>query len=142
MILPSNLIDQARAWLGVPFLHQGRTRHGADCLGYISALLAELGSQTFLTYLPKTYGRGPQSLLLEGLTRLTREIPLQPAALVLIQWPMTSDASHAGIYTGESLIHCTEENRKVVEHGYRDPWVRRTVSVWALPLVQYLPGEL
>jgi hypothetical protein len=25
----------------------------------------------------------------------------------------------------------------VLEHGYRGPWVARTASVWALPLVTY-----
>lgn len=137
MITPTELTAQARQWLGVPFLHQGRTRFGADCLGYLSALLAELGDATFLDYLPKTYGRGPQRLLLEGLTALTYQRALEAGTLVLIQWPMTEHASHAGLYTGESLIHCTEENGRVVEHGYREPWMRRTVSVWALPGVTY-----
>jgi len=137
VITREQLIAQARQWVGVKFLHQGRSRDGADCLGFISAMLSELGDGVFLNNLPQNYGRSPQAILLESLTRLTHKIPLQPAALVLIQWPMTPYPSHAGIFTGSNLIHCTQENLKVVEHGYRAPWPKRTASVWALPGVTY-----
>jgi cell wall-associated NlpC family hydrolase len=139
MITSAQLIAKAHDWVGVKFLHQGRSRDGADCLGFIAALLSELGNGVFLNNLPENYGRAPQRILLESLTRLTHEIPLQPAALVLIQWPKQEFPSHAGIFTGVNLIHCTEENRKVVEHGFRAPWPKRTASVWALPGVEYLP---
>lgn len=146
MIEPDALIAQARDWVGVRFLHQGRSRHGADCLGFIAAMLAELGSDTGITNLPHNYARSPQTLLIEGLSMLSREIPLQPAALILFQWPSTPDASHAAIYTGTSMIHAYQTERRVVEHGFRGAWVKRAVSYWALPLVRYLPdpsgGEL
>jgi hypothetical protein len=100
-------------------------------------MLSELGNGVFLNNLPENYGRSPQALLLERLTSLTRKIALQPAALVLIQWPKTPWPSHAGIFTGVNLIHCTEENAKVVEHGYRGRWITHTASVWALPGVTY-----
>lgn len=137
MITPEQLVEAARHWVGVKFLHQGRSRDGADCLGFIAALLSELGNGVFLDNLPENYGREPQALLLTRLTELTHQIPLQPAALVLIQWPKQAFPSHAGIFTGVNLVHCTQENRKVIEHGYRGPWLRRTASVWALPGVTY-----
>jgi cell wall-associated NlpC family hydrolase len=143
VIAPQSVIDQAREWQGVKFLHQGRSRHGADCFGFIAAMLAELGSPTFLRHLPLNYPRAPQARLIAGLTALSREIPLQPAALVIIQWPHASDPTHAAIYTGDNLIHCTEDTGQVVENGYRGAWVRRTAGIWALPLVRYLPqGDL
>lgn len=137
MIEPQAVIDRARTWLGVPFLHQGRTRHGADCLGFIAAVMAELGSFTLLDHLPRNYGRMPQQLLPDGLAELTHRIDLQPGAICTIQFPMTDFPSHAGIFTGESLIHCYEAERQVIEHGYRAPWTNRTASIWALPLVVY-----
>lgn len=100
-------------------------------------MLAEIGSPTFLDNLPANYARSPQSVLLEQLTRLCRNIPLQPAALILFQWPMVKFPSHAAIYTGENMIHSFEAQKKVVEHGYRGPWVKRTASIWALPEVIY-----
>lgn len=137
MIQPQQVIDQAREWLGVRFLHQGRSRSGADCLGFIAALMAELGSYTLLDHLPRNYGRMPQRLLPDGLEDLTYQIPLQPAAVCTIQFPKAQFPSHAGIFTGESFIHCYEAQKKIVEHGYRGPWVARTKTIWALPLVIY-----
>lgn len=137
MIDAQAVIDNAREWLGVPFLHQGRSRHGADCLGFIAACLNELGSHVFLDYLPRNYARNPQALLMTGLNELTREIELQPAALIVIKFPLHAYPSHAAIYTGASMIHCDQASRGVVEHGYREPWLKRTTSIWALPGVMY-----
>lgn len=139
MIEAAALIANAREWSDarVKFLHQGRSRHGADCLGFIAACLAELQSMTFIEYLPKNYGRAPQTLLIDGLHQLCRQIPLQPAALILFQWPKTPFPSHAGIYTGENLIHSFQAEGRVIEHGYRGPWVNRTAGIWALPEVIY-----
>lgn len=137
MIAPQDVIEQAREWVGVKFLHQGRTRHGADCLGFIAAVLAELGSRGFLDHLPHNYARDPNVLLLERLPEVSREIELQPAALLLIQFPQAKVPSHAAIYTGVSMIHCYEIEGEVVEHTYGKPWTTRTKSIWALPLVTY-----
>lgn len=118
-------------------MHQGRTRMGADCLGFISAMLAELGSLDFLYNLPQNYGRAPQTELIDGLAHLSYEIKLQPASFLLIKFPFHKYASHGAIYTGESMIHSFQSNGKVIEHGYRAPWIGRTLSVWALPGVTY-----
>ena len=137
MIAADRLVFQARQWVGVPFVHQGRTRIGCDCLGYIAGCLSELDSAAALELLPIDYGREPQQLVSEILTKHSRQIPLQAAALLLIQWPKSPFPSHAAIYTGASMIHAYEAVGCVVEHGYRAPWPARTVSVWALPDVTY-----
>jgi cell wall-associated NlpC family hydrolase len=137
VIEPAAVIAQARSWVGTRFLHQGRSRHGADCLGSIAAMMAELGSMTPLTYLPLNYARDPGPLLLQTLEALTHTIALQPAAFLLIQFPFAKYPSHGAIYTGENMIHCYASVGRMVEHGYRDPWAKRTVSIWALPLVMY-----
>ena len=139
MITPDQVIAQAREWLGVRFVHQGRSRHGCDCLGFPSGVLGELGCTVGLEYLPINYARAPQGEVLATLSNVTREIPLQPAALVLIRWPKSEFPSHAGIFTGENLIHSYQTVGKVVEHGYREPWIKLTASFWALPEVKYLP---
>lgn len=137
MIAPAQVVDNARSWLGVKFMHQGRTRNGCDCLGFIAACMNELGSPTLLDNLPVNYARDPQALLVSGLKELTREIPLEAGALILFQFPRTAYPSHAAIYTGESMIHSHEPNLKVVEHGYRAAWLKYTRGIWALPLVVY-----
>jgi cell wall-associated NlpC family hydrolase len=137
VIAASAVIEQAREWIGVRFLHQGRTRNGADCLGSIAGIMAELGSNVPMQCLPINYGRDPGPALIQTLAEISREIPLQPAAFVLVKFPNAKYPSHGAIYTGENLIHCFEGVGRVVEHGYREPWIRRTVSYWALPLVVY-----
>jgi cell wall-associated NlpC family hydrolase len=133
------LIDNYREWAvaGVRFLHQGRSRFGADCLGLIAAGAAEVGSSVFLSHLPINYGRDPQAILMQKLESLTRRIELQPGALVTIKWPLAEFASHAAIFTGRSIIHSYQSNGKVVEHSYGKQWIARTDSIWAIPLVRY-----
>jgi cell wall-associated NlpC family hydrolase len=137
MIEVPDLIDEARSWIGVPFVHQGRSRIGCDCLGFVAAMLADLGSTTAMRLLPGNYARNPQSKVLDTLRANSREIPLEAGALLLIQFPYSKHPSHAALYTGESMIHAYQSVNKVVEHGYREPWVHRTHSIWALPLVVY-----
>lgn len=137
MIEAATVIAQAREWVGVPFLHQGRSRHGADCLGFIGAVLAELGSPIGLRLLPLNYSRTPGPKVLEVLTENCRNIPLEPAALLAIQFPQAKFPSHAAIYTGASIIHCDQLSGGVREVTYGQPWTSRTKSIWALPLVIY-----
>jgi cell wall-associated NlpC family hydrolase len=133
------LIAQARSWLGVPYLHQGRSRNGADCLGFLACMLAELGSRTFLDALPNNYPRNPQSILAVAAPKLATPLEVEvPGALVLFQFPLTKYPSHAGILTRDgTFIHTFEPVKRVVEVGYRAPWPARARSVWAAPLVMY-----
>lgn len=131
------LIENARTWVGVPFLHQGRSRNGADCLGFISACAAEVGSRPFLDALPLNYGRNPQSLLVDELHTLSREVRLQPGVILLIKFPLQKFAAHGALYTGESMIHTDQSIGKVVEHRYGEPWITRTESTWAIPYLVY-----
>lgn len=137
MITAETVIEKAREWRGVKFLHQGRTRDGADCIGFIAALAAELGSDTLLKNLPKNYARAPQALLIDGLTRLSEPMILAPGALILIQLPNTKYPSHAAIFTGVSMIHSNSKLGKVVEHSYGNPWLKLTDSIWRMPQVTY-----
>lgn len=137
MIAVEQLVTEAREWVGVPFLHQGRSRFGADCLGFVAASLAHLGSRILLDHLPNNYSRNPQALLIRGLTSLCQKIDLEPGALVIFQFPQTEFPSHAAIYTGESIIHAFEREKKIVETGYGQPWLRLAHSAWAMPLVVY-----
>lgn len=36
------LLDEVVSWEGVPFLHQGRTRQGCDCVGFVIGVAAAL----------------------------------------------------------------------------------------------------
>jgi len=134
-VLANQVVQEARAWLGVPFMHQGRTRHGIDCVGLPIVICQSLG------IIPRNfglndYGRTPsgelERRLLEYCTRIERPAP---GALIVIAW--TRLAAHVAFCTGDSMIHAYESVGRVIEHGYRGRWVRMTHSSWRLPGVRY-----
>lgn len=43
MISPEQIVAAARTYIGVPFLHQGRSRLGVDCRGLVSCIAYDLG---------------------------------------------------------------------------------------------------
>jgi len=135
MILASNIVEEARTWVGVPFRHQGRSRQGIDCIGLPIMICRELG------LLPKdfetsTYGRLPTGEMIDRLgEQCIASDVVVPGSLIVIAW--TKTAAHVGICTGANMIHAYETVGKVVEHGYRGRWVRMTHSAWKLPGVIY-----
>lgn len=141
MIEVDDLISQARSWIGVRYLHQGRSRHGADCLGFIAAMCAELGSRAYLDALPHNYARNPQAILVDAAPKLSKPLDEAiPGALAIFQFPLSKHPSHAGIITRDgTFIHTFEPVGKVVEVGFRAPWLKRARSFWAVPLVVYEP---
>lgn len=50
------LVDKTREYLGVPFLHRGRSKNGVDCGGLIITALKDLG---YTTEDMSIYGREP-----------------------------------------------------------------------------------
>lgn len=120
----------ARALVGTPFRHQGRTAYGLDCIGLIILARHTLapwgGMQT-----AADYQHNPNGKLLEIFPRFATPIdePEEGAVAVMV-WPMQKHASHVGIVTPTTIIHAYAAARRVVETGYREPWVRRTVSLW------------
>lgn len=129
------VVDHARAMVGTPYLHQGRTRFGVDCVGFIVVVMQRCGN------VPRelehaNYGRLPKSALIER----TREhcTPIkgpEPGALILIRWPGDLNPGHVAIHTGHDglMIHAYQTLGRVVEHGYRGAWVKLTHSFWRLP---------
>lgn len=136
MISPQQVIDEARAWVGVPFLHQGRSRQGVDCIGLIIVVAKDLGLVP-AEFDSRNYGRAPGDgrLLVEIAERCAEVTVAEPATLVVIRW--NRDPFHVAICTGPTLIHSNSTVGKVVEHGYRHPWPKLTVSIWRLPEVSY-----
>ena len=138
MIEAESLIACARDWLRVPFVHQGRSRFGCDCAGLIIGIAREQG------ILPRTYsdvrdyGRAPQRALQAHLEQwCERTAGARVGVIALIHWPNEKIASHCGLITGATIIHCYGRIGRVVEHGYRGHWVSNTQAYFALPGVRY-----
>jgi cell wall-associated NlpC family hydrolase len=132
----ATLIAEARTWVGVPFLHQGRSRDGVDCIGLIVETCRACGVLP-IDFSTGVYGRVPAHDMLR--TRIAAHCERLPSArvgsLVVIRW--AREASHVALCLGETLVHAYERVGRVVEHGYRGRWVRMTDSAWALPGIEY-----
>lgn len=145
MITAEQFVAGARSLVGVPWLHQGRSRRGIDCIG-LPKLAAEsqgLDVDGFLGDLgvvdSRNYGRTPSGGLLATLERHCQKIE-EPVTgcLILIQFPGEKMPRHFGIYTGKgTIIHANGKIGRVVEHGYRMSWVRWTHSFWLARGVDY-----
>lgn len=138
MIEPLALIIEARAWIGVPFQHQGRSRLGVDCGGFIVEILRRAGALPTDYVEPLDYGRAPSPQLGELVDsyceRVTRA---ESATLILIRWPFHREPSHVALCTGPTLIHCYSKDHGVVEQGYRAQWLTRTERIYRLPGIRY-----
>jgi cell wall-associated NlpC family hydrolase len=138
MIAAQTLIDEARTWVGVPFLHQGRSRHGVDCAGFVVSLMRNAGELPPGFTDVSNYARRPSTELLALVSRYCMRASREaPGLLALIRWPKDTMPSHVALLTGPTLIHCYERRRAVVEHSYRGSWQRDTHSLWSLPGVLY-----
>lgn len=127
-----DVIAAARAWVGVPFLHQGRTRHGVDCVGLLVCVLRDVGLVP-ATFERTDYGRLPNrgELAAKIAAHCCRIAAPVPGCFLAIRWHV--EAAHVAIYTGETIIHAYEKRGCVVEHGYRGAWIRHTDGVWLYP---------
>jgi cell wall-associated NlpC family hydrolase len=138
VITAQELIEAARTWIGVPFQHQGRSRYGVDCAGFVVELMRSAGQLPYDFRDVCNYGRRPQGELLELVARHCEPVSdEQPGLLVLIRWPKDSQPSHTGLITDSTIIHCYQRKRAVVEHSFRGAWRRDMHSMWRLPGIVY-----
>src|SRR5678816_2498857 len=112
---PSDIVAAARTFINVPFLHQGRSIHGVDCIG----LVIEAGRAVGLMEILKAQGRPfvevPYSRLPDGRTLVSQlRRYLEPIAIedatdgdVFAFWLRKPNLPrHCAIKTGVGLIHC------------------------------------
>lgn len=130
----SALITAARAYLGVPFRHRGRTQAGLDCAGLVWRAYADLG-----LVLPdvRIYGREPhRNGLQEAMVRALGEpVARHPQAGDVLLMRFDLEPHHIGIagdypHGGLSLIHAHGMAGGVVEHRLNKTWRDRIVAVF------------
>jgi cell wall-associated NlpC family hydrolase len=137
-----SLIAEALRLVGVPFLHQGRSVYGVDCIGAIALAASNAGlDPERATGLKDTrdYGRAATPLLLDMVSRsCVRVRDVEPGLLVLFRFPDEVDPQHFAILTDKgTIVHADARQGRVVEHGYRGLWLRWTHSLWRIPGVAY-----
>lgn len=131
----ADIIAAARAWLEVPFTHQGRSRLGVDCIGLVINVGWQLG------FLPRSYDvqgydRMPDGSLFGECDRLLERIP-GPVFGCIVAMRFASDPQHIG-FIGEhhghpTLIHSLSTARKVTEHRLLNPWPGYIVGCFDAP---------
>ncbi|WP_395504707.1 NlpC/P60 family protein [Ectopseudomonas hydrolytica] len=132
MMKPADVITASRAYLEVPFRHQGRTPPLAlDCAGLFVMVCRDMGLPVIDE---QGYGRNPWRGLLEQciarqpfLCRVPRE-QMQAGDVLLMKFE--GDPQHIAIHAGDTMIHAYEKSGKVVEHRLADVWRARVVSVY------------
>lgn len=135
MIKPSEIIAEAREWIGTPFHHQASAKGvGVDCIGLVGGVLNNLG---VIVTIPKGYAREPDGTLDRELMRRLTPINIQSGALLLFR--IRSNPQHVAIATDKGMIHSySGGSYKVTEHSIDKWWSDRLLKVYALPEVDYV----
>lgn len=133
----ADIARTARGYLGVPYLHLGRSRHGLDCAGLVLLTAHDLG----LTDWDDTaYSRQPDTVHLRAcVEKLCRRVCCgdcaRPGDVLLMT--IRGSAQHLGIVTVAAaegrpayLIHAYQTPGRVVEHSIDRRWRRRIVGVY------------
>lgn len=136
---PADIVAAARAEIGTPFRHQGRTPGWAlDCAGLVVTVAAALGAD----YIDQQgYSRHPSDGLLEaamdGQPCLERVALADMQAGDVLLMRFAGDPQHLAIFAGfneqgqsETIIHAEIKARKVCEHRLSDEWRGRIVRVY------------
>lgn len=126
-----NAPDRARAYIGVPWVHQGRNPAVAlDCIGLLACVFPEYAHHD-----RTDYGRDPHAGILEAGLRAAFGDPvtdMQPGDVVAVRY--AGPVRHVGIVGahpfGLSLIHTDSSLGRVTEHRIDDKWARRIALVF------------
>lgn len=133
------LVQEARTWIGTPFVHQGRTKGaGCDCLGLVVGVLSTFGLETTIP----VYGDNPKirdnSLFYNGLIEhlnVSREV-LEVGQIIGFSLRRNGPLAHIGILSQLApiprFIHAYS-TYGVVESALTDAWQRRIVARFELP---------
>lgn len=135
MIPAQRIVDEARQWLGTPYLHQGRSRFGVDCIGFAICVRNSVEPVPMLMNETRNYDRrAAHQILLGKVTQYCTPLDEpEQGCLILIKWPLNAEPSHVALHADGNILHAYAQVAKVVETGYRAQWSRDTHSLWRLP---------
>lgn len=123
---------KAREWLGTPWQHNQQCKgYGVDCIRFIEAIASEAGFP--VGEIPSNYSRSASETgLLDHLNRHAIALPLNEDAIgedEILVFKFGGVPHHLGFSTQlpdgrVGMIHASSRDRKVVEHGLDDVWLR------------------
>lgn len=145
-------LEALRNYLGVPFLHQGRTKAGLDCVGLLGCAADDLGIPNEVQASLKDYARAPDSTMFElKIKTMLEAIPysrlqafnvqFKPGDIFSFWVDKPGKPRHVAVYMGkdgngnETMLHsiatkphCVVE--QPINHSF---WVPRIHGAWKLP---------
>jgi cell wall-associated NlpC family hydrolase len=140
MISRSQVIAEAREWIGTPFHHQARIKGvGVDCVGLVLGVAWELGIAP-RTLDEKGYPRVPDGVsLMRTMRGHAAEIDradMQPGDVIVLSFDR--DPQHLGIlgdyrHGGLSIIHAAGNTGRVIETRLMFSPAMKFVAAFALP---------
>lgn len=144
MTTRARIVAEARGWLGVPWRHQGRSRHGIDCLGLIIAAVRPFGIVA-PDFDVADYGRhaDPRVLMRECRRLMTEVDPVTigPADVLVLAWD--EEPHHFALVSDYpaldalAMIHATAKGpRRVVERRIDSVARSQIFAAFALPGVE------
>jgi len=132
------LISESRTYLGVPWIHQGRSRKGVDCVGFILLSFAKLNIPIVEI---KGYSRHPDGTKLKEVMdnqKSTRPLlpneEIKPGDVVLFK--IRKEPQHVALVTDSStydlgIIHSYNGGMKeVIEHDFAEYWKKKIIAVY------------
>lgn len=142
ILLATDPVALARTWIGTPFRHQGRTRHGIDCVGLLVEVFRACGMD--VTDMDG-YARDPHNGLLEDMLRRNGCAvvdPPRPGDIAVISFAQRAETGgplqpvnrHAALITdyylgGLGLLHTYSTLGRVTEHRLDPRWANRIAMV-------------
>lgn len=138
----ADIVAKARAWIGTPFLHRGRSIGlGVDCAGLLICICRDLGLVAGHFDVPPYSANPDGRTLREGCERWMRAIPaaaMQPGDAVLLI--VDAHPQHLGLlgdyrHGGLSIIHASNMAHppRVIETRLMFHRRQRLVAAFALP---------
>jgi hypothetical protein len=117
----ADIVTEARAWLDVPWEHQGRSRLGVDCVG----LVQKVGDKFGAKYVDLSgYSRMSNNVtFLRHLRKFTKPAPISGNKVGMIGvFRQVVYPCHVGIFSEKNgviqIINSRADRRKVVEEPY------------------------
>lgn len=124
-----DIVKIARSWLGVPFIHQGRSRNGCDCVGPLLDIAEQAGIDVVDD---RRYGIDPFGYYLgKVLGDKLEEIPkdsIKPGDVLFMRFArIPQHVAIVGDYPGGklSMIHAYDRIGRVVEHRLSSVWTAK-----------------
>jgi cell wall-associated NlpC family hydrolase len=144
-ITAQEFVHELRRLVGTPFVHQGRTTDGVDCIGAIGTAVNARGVDiaSLMGVSPNTrivYTQAATGLLYDTVKKYCKPVSqLAPGVAILFKMPRAAHPYHFAVFTERNTIIHAESFRvkKVVEQGWGEPWKRMTHSMWEVPGVVY-----